>query len=293
MTRPFPLSMEGFKPNGLFCDTVFYITCRMPKLLFLEFSVISILVASCTHRPHRPNLLSTRSTIVVSLNKDSIILAAQSRVQLTTDNLVEKYANTEPAIFNIGKFFFISSGPEEFRGISIKEIILKEYDTSVSIRENCNRLNDTLYNRYQNFLNGLSKEEDSYLLKNDSAQFEYRLFVVGNEGGLPTICDIDLDTKIESEKISVIKNDLFERSVANVGAYILCLGGEHDHAGGFIGANRFRPNSAYYIYKAICLEARNHKDVDSFVDMVIVKSDKTIWIRDYRKTMIGVEQQSQ
>ena len=135
-------------------------------------------------------MLSTRSTIVACLNRDSIILASQSRVQLTTDNLVEKYANTDPAIFNIGSIFFISSGPEEFRGISIKEIILKEYDTSASIRENCNRLNDTLYNRYQNFLNGLSKDEESYLLKKDSAQFEYHLFVVGNEGGLPTICDI-------------------------------------------------------------------------------------------------------
>jgi hypothetical protein len=262
----------------------------MPKLLLLEFSVISILFASCAHQSHKPNLISRRSTMVACLNKDSIILAAQSRVQLTTDNLVEKYANTDAAIFNIGNIFFISSGPEDFRGISIKEIILKEYDTTVSIKENCKTLNDTIYNRYQNFLNGLSKDEESYLSKKDLEQFEYQLFVVRDEGGLPTICTFYLDTKIEGGKISVVKNDLFERSVAKAGGYLLFLGGEHDHAGEFIHDNKFLPNSAYYIYKAICLEARNHSDIDSLVDMVIIKSDKSRWIRDYRKTMIGIEQ---
>jgi len=204
------------------------------------------------------------TVVIVSMDPDSIILAADSReTDIDFTHKKVTFGDTAHKIFRIRNTFIAIAGLSELSNMSTQAFISRVYDTSKSIKENMPVIEASLKNAIQ-------KELDSYSIKQKRLfaghNYSIELFIAGYEKGIPQVCRINTGVKF----VKLAANPV-ETFAATGTGLMFDVAGISDHIN--LVQHNMKGNKLHTMSELISLEARHHKDVDSLVQYAIIKKD--------------------
>jgi hypothetical protein len=148
--------------------------------------------------------LASRGTVVlVFVDKDSIIVAADSRSERVRPNHRSEFSDTTNKIFRIGNVFFTTAGTTVYKNRSVQSIIRKNYNSSESIFKNCEELNKVIASDFQNYFDLLTKEERKYYSADEISNALITVIATGYEKNKPKACKMTIGPTFDSNKISI------------------------------------------------------------------------------------------
>jgi hypothetical protein len=201
--------------------------------------------------------------VIVSVDKDSIIIAADSReTEIAFSRKRVTHTDTAHKIFRIRNTFFAIAGLSELCNISTREFVSQIYDTTRSIRENAPVIEARLKKALQTELDSYSNKQKQYLAGHD---YSVALYIAGYEKGTPVLCRINAGVKF----VTLFANPVETFDGVTTGRNIFDIAGIYDH----IYEIRYSldSNKLQTMRGLISLEARHHTDVDSLVQYAIIK----------------------
>ena len=242
----------------------------MRKFLITGVGVVLVLTvvffAIKTRTPSCANGISHGTVVIASVDKDSIVIAADSReTDIAFSEKKITFADTAHKIFHIRHTFFAIAGLSELCKMSTKAFVAHTYDTTKLIKENVPIIEAKLKKALQTEVDSYNKRQKGYL-----AGHEYSIvvFIAGYERGIPIFGRINAGVKF----VTLFANPVESVSGATTGGSMpFDVAGIHDH----IFEVRYDPNGnkLQTMKNLISLEARHHKEVDSLVQYVIIKKD--------------------
>ncbi len=202
------------------------------------------------------------TVVIVSMDPDSIILAADSReTDIDFTHKKVTFGDTAHKIFRIRNTFFAIAGLSELSNMSTQAFLRRWYDTAMSIKENVPVIEARLKNALQKELDSYSTKQKRLLAGHD---YSVDLFIAGYEYGEPQVCRINAGVKF----VTLFANPVETYAGINTGQ-MFDVAGIYDHI------NQVRhdltDNKLHTMSELISLEARHHKDVDSLVQYAIIK----------------------
>ncbi|MBS1530438.1 MAG: hypothetical protein JSU01_09035 [Bacteroidetes bacterium] len=218
------------------------------------------------HTPSCDCGISHGTVVIASVDKDSIVIAADSReTEIAFREKRVTHTDTAHKIFRIGNTFFAVAGLSELCNMSTREFVARNYDTTKSIKENAPVIEDKLKKALQTELDGYSKKQKGYLAGHD---YSVELFISGYEKGMPIFGHVDAGVKF----VTLFKNPVESFSGVSTGGNMpFDVAGIHDHI--YEVKINFNSNKLQTMRRLIALEARHHNDVDSLVQYAIIKKD--------------------
>lgn len=204
------------------------------------------------------------TVVIVSMDPDSIILAADSReTDIDFTHKKVTFGDTAHKIFRIRNTFFAIAGLSELSNMSTKAFITRAYDTSKSIKENMPVIEASLKNSLQKELDSYTTKQKRLLAGHD---YSVELFIAGYEKGMPQVCRINAGVKF----VTLFANPVETFAGTSTGL-MFDVAGISDHIN-LVPLN-LKSNRLNTMSQLISLEARHHKDVDSLVQYAIIKKD--------------------
>jgi hypothetical protein len=211
--------------------------------------------------------------------KDSIIVAADSRSMVYTSDTAYYFTDTTNKIFNVGKFFFVFSGPEGLKGKPLRDIIIQCFDTTKSLKKNCDILSGKIVNEVNSFYKTLTGKQMVFFQGRDMYHYFINLYIVGYEHNKSTIAFIKTNFRKEGDHLVATVSEPDIRSNNKT----LEVGGYNDRINNLLNANIYHlsKNRVNDFIKLITIEARHEPQVDSNVNYVVIKSNDIRRGRNY------------
>jgi hypothetical protein len=204
------------------------------------------------------------TVVIVSMDPDSIILAADSReTDIDFTHKKVTFGDTAHKIFRIRSTFFAIAGLSELSNMSIKTFINDVYDTTISIKANMPVIETRLKDALQKELDAYSTRQKRLLGGHD---YSVDLFIAGYEKGVPQVCRINAGVKF----VKLSANPVEVTDDADNGP-MFDIAGISDHISQ-VPLN-LKSNKLHTMSAMISLEASHHNDVDSLVQYAIIKKD--------------------
>lgn len=250
-------------------------------ILLLSFF---LLCASQNKRHHA--LIRKGTTVIFWAEKDSITVACDSRNQIYNSDNTSYFTDTINKIFKAGNFFFVFVGTESLGNTQLRDIVIKNYNPSLSLRKNCDEISTKLAVSAQDFYSSLTQEQKTFFDSHGLNQFQINLNVVGYEKNKPVIGFLKIDVKKDADNYIVSEQVPVYREFP----YQLVTAGYDDHIkmalfdSGYKAMLNSNKTSAYKIgdlIQMIALEAKNHQQIDSNVNYVVIKRQSFKWGRNY------------
>jgi 20S proteasome alpha/beta subunit len=238
------------------------------KLLIAVITVIVLVpilyLTIGTFTAHCDDGIRHGTVVIVSMDADSIIMAADSReTNIAFREKKVTFADTAQKIFRISNTFFAIAGLSELCKTSTRAFVTRIYDTTRSIKENMPVIEAKLKKALQTELDSYNRKQKNYLAGHE---YSIVLYITGYEKGVPTLCGISAGVKF----VTLFANPV--QAYANTGTgSMFGLAGITDHIAE-VGLN-LDSNKVQRMTNLILLEARHHTEVDSLIQYVIIKKE--------------------
>lgn len=105
------------------------------------------------------SLIKKGTTVIYWAEKDSITVACDSRNQVFNSDNTSYYTDTTNKIFKAGNFVFVFVGAESLGNNSLRDVVIKNYNTTLNLKQNCDAISSKLAVVAQDFYSSLTKEQ--------------------------------------------------------------------------------------------------------------------------------------
>jgi len=241
----------------------------IPRKLLIAVITVIVLVpvlylAIGTLTGHCGKGMRHGTVVIVSMDADSIVMAADSReTDIAFREKKVTFTDTAQKIFRLGNTFFAIAGLSELCKTSTRAFVTGIYDTTRSIKGNMPVIEAKLKKTLQTELDSYNRKQKNYLAGHE---YSIVLYITGYEKGVPTLCSITAGVKF----VTLFTNPV--EAYANTGTGSMYgLAGITDHIAA-VGLNLDK-NKVQRMTNLILLEARHHTEVDSLIQYVVIKKD--------------------
>jgi hypothetical protein len=252
----------------------------MAKIIYLSLLSLVLFICSDKRSASHSNILLSKGTVVlVFIDKDSILVAADSRSETISPNHISVFSDTTNKIVKVGNVFFTAAGTTVFKSRSVQAIIKKNYDPAKPIFENCENINRIVARELQNYFNQLSRQEKQYYTGEELSNTLITILATGYEKNKPVACSMTVGAAFANNRIGVTSGGIKKDSSLlrlHVGGYYELI---YDYPYGYWPGSKNRLKD---IMKLIVIEARYHPaQVDTLVHYAIIKRDGFRMGRNY------------
>lgn len=238
--------------------------------ILLLLALIYLHVTSGDH-----NFITKGTTIIIWVDEDSIILAADSKVTMQDLNSSQaRYSVTSNKISQLNKYFVAVAGLNKIRDKRVFTIIEKYYNSKLTIKQNSTYINEKLREEFQSVFSSLTKAELDILNTADLKDNYTQISIVGYEGNIPVTCFLNF---------RVDRNDLDFKVVTlppevDTATLMLYWKGKHDHILKSFDRKKFvAAKKVDELCRMIAYQASLDPDVGSTVNYVIIKPSGHAW----------------
>ncbi len=237
------------------------------------FIPLSFLLYNSQGKREPASVVKRGTTIVLLTEKDSIIMASDSRNQVYTSDNSFYFTDTTNKIFKAGKFFFVFVGVESFGNTQLKNIVIKNYNPAINLEKNCDLISSQMAAAVQEFFGSITPAQKSFFDGNGINRYQVNLFCGGYEKNKPMIGLLKISIKKDGDGYVVSAQE----PELNSFPYKFITAGYDDHIQSYLFSSGYsamlRKNSGVKITDIehmISLEAQNHQEIDSNVNYVII-----------------------
>jgi hypothetical protein len=231
-----------------------------------------LLITSCGHKKDvlpGSTLLSRGTVVLVFNDKDSILMAADSRSERVVSNRASEFSDTTNKIFRIGKVFFTAAGTTVFKNQSVQAIIRRYYRSSESILSNCQNLDKLIAYELQQYFNNLDPVEKKRYTDEAVSNTLITVIAAAYEKNSPLACSMTIAANLHNGKIAVNAGPVTKDEVAShmqSGGLVEMV---YNYPYNYMNKSSSRLKDLFYL---IGLEAHYHpKQVDTLINYAIIK----------------------
>jgi hypothetical protein len=142
------------------------------------------------------------TTILAALTKNSLILMADSRSQrVSGDFSTSNFVDTTNKIHQLGQYFFEIAGVSHFREIDIYYLVSINFDTTLSLKSNSEKLQKIIFDVLTSYYNNLTTLELDYFHQSIPTWGMLQIFIGGYEqktNNTPSFTQLEF--KIQNEE---------------------------------------------------------------------------------------------
>lgn len=229
----------------------------------------SIFISSCTGNQQHKSMIKLGTTVVIMVEKDSITMGADSRTQVYTSPDNFHFSDTTNKIFKAGNFFCAFAGTESLGDQPLKDIVIKNYDPTKKLEDNCDVLSQKLTVTAQEYYSLLSPEQKNLFNGKDMGRYQINLDIAGYEKNKPLVGIVVVNIKKQGDNYIAVPDEPMIRNMT----YQIVSAGFDDHLRQLLLQNAYHASysTSKDVPKLISFEAKYHPEVDSNVNYVVIK----------------------